>query len=270
MSTSRFNDDAMAKAYQELLLPLVFEPWGRLLLDRAGLKPGDQVLDVATGPGTLARQAALVVGPQGKVTGVDYSPQMLARAQEQAPVSGGASLDYLVADAAALPFPDGQFDVVLCQQGLQFFPDQLGCLKEMKRVLKPGGRLALALWSDKKAMTLFVAFLEAVDATLPEAPPRAALGFLDVAKLDALLRAAGFSDPTVAEETLVADLQGGLAQALECAQASTASASIRGMNPEQRTRFEGQVAGNLKPWTQGSVIQAPARALVATARGALA
>jgi SAM-dependent methyltransferase len=267
MTVSRFNDDAAAKAYQELLLPLVFEPWGRLLLDRTSLKSGDKVLDVATGPGTLARQAAELVGPSGRVTGIDSSPQMLGQARGLAPVAGAAPVDYVEGTAQSLPFPDAQFDVVLCQQGLQFFTDQLGCLKEMKRVLKPGGRLAVALWSDAKAMTLFVAFLEAVDATVPDPPKRAAFGWLDIPKLSGLLAAAGFSAAKVAEETLVVALSGGLPQALACAQGSTAAAAVRGMSPEQRARFEALVAQNLKPWIRGSSIQAPARALIGTASG---
>ena len=262
---SRFNDDATAQAYQRHLVPIIFEPWGRLLIEKVGLKPGDRVLDIATGPGTLARQAAVVIGASGTVTGVDLSPKMLVQAQAQAPVVNGAVLNFIEASAEALPFADAEFDVVLCQQGLQFFGDQARATKEMKRVLKPGGRLALAMWSDAKAMTLFVAFLEAVDATVAVPPARSAMGWLDLGKLTQLLKQAGFVAPEVTEQRLVTVLEQGLPQALQCLEGTTAAQSVRAMTQAEQGRFVGHLTKNLAPWTQGHAIHAPVRALVAIA-----
>lgn len=257
MTQSRFNDDATAKAYQDLLLPLVFNPWGRLLMGKAGLKPGDQVLDVATGPGTLARLVSEILGPKSRVVGVDNSPPMLAQAKAMPPVPNGAELSYLEAQAGNLPFPAAQFDAVVCQQGLQFFLDQLGALKEMKRVLKPGGRLALALWSHDRAMTYFVAIHDALDATLAQPPKRAAIGWLDQSRLRDLLARAGFTDQVVSEETLTVALEGGMPQALECAIGTTSGPAIKAMSPGERVRFEGLVSGNLAPWKKGRAIHGP-------------
>ena len=265
MTPSQFNDDIMAKAYQELLLPLIFDPWGRLLIGKAGLKPGDHVLDVATGPGTLARLVAEILGPRSRVVGVDISPQMLAQAKAAPPVENGAELAFLEAPAENLPFPDAQFDAVLCQQGLHFFSDQLGALKEIKRVLKPGGRLALSMWSDERAMTLFRAFGNAVESALAQPPPRAVRGWLDKPRLGGLLADAGFADSTVSEETLTVVLERGLPQALECVIGTTSGPVIRAMNSEEYARFEKKLFENLAPWTKGQAIHAPARALVAVA-----
>ncbi len=265
MTQHRFNDDITAKAYQELLLPLIFDPWGRLLIGKAGLKPGDHVLDVATGPGTLARLAAETLGPQSRVVGVDSSPHMLAQAKAKRPVEKGAETVFLKASAEALPFPDAQFDAVLCQQGIQFFSDQLGALREMKRVLKPGGRLALSLWSDERAMTLFRAYGNALETTLAHPPLRAALGWLDSFRLNDLLADAGFILSVVTEETLTVTLERGLPQAMEMVVGTVAGPAVRDMNAEERARFEKKLSENLAPWTKGQGIYPPARALVAVA-----
>jgi ubiquinone/menaquinone biosynthesis C-methylase UbiE len=257
MTPSPFNDDIMAKAYQELLLPVIFDPWGRVLIGKAGLKPGDHVLDVATGPGTLARLVAETLGPRSRVVGVDISPQMLAQAKAASPVENGAELAFLEAPAETLPFPEAHFDAVLCQQGLHFFSDQLGALKEMRRVLQPGGRLALAMWSDDIG--------DAVESTLAQPPPRTVRGWLDKPRLSGLLADAGFANPVVSEETLTVVLERGLPQALECVIGTTSGPVIRAMNAEERVRFERKLSENLVPWTKGQAIYAPARALVAVA-----
>lgn len=265
MTESRFNDQGTAQAYEGLLLKLIFEPWGRLLLAKAGLKHGDRVLDVATGPGTLARMAGVAVGPLGRVTGVDNSVSMLAQAKAKAPLPKSAPLDYVEASVQALPFEDGSFDAVLCQQGLQFFPDQAGALKEMKRVLKPGGHLTLAMWKDAKAMTLFAAFHDALEAVLADAPKRAALGWLELAQLRGLLEQAGFKDAAVTEETMNVVLEGGLPQAMECVAGTTASAAVRGMNADQKAKYVTAVAERLAPYLKGHAIHAPAGVLMAVA-----
>ena len=263
MAESRFNNETTASAYERLLLPRIFNPWGRLLIAKAGLKAGDRVLDVATGPGTLARLAAEACGPSGRVNGVDNSAQMLALARDKAPLPHSASTDYHEAQADGLPFPAATFDVVLCQQGLQFFPDQLAALKEMRRVLKPGGCVALSLWADIKAMTLFSAFLDAVDTSLAQPAPRAALGWLDSPGLKSLLERAGFQGVAVREEVQVAVFEQGLAQALACVDGTTAGAPVRAMAPETRHAFELHVAEALAPYAQDGVLKVPARAWVA-------
>ncbi|HXC63682.1 MAG TPA: class I SAM-dependent methyltransferase, partial [bacterium] len=260
------NNETTASAYERQLLPLIFNPWGKVLIDKAGLKAGDRVLDVATGPGTLARLAAQHCGPAGHVSGVDSSPQMLALARDKAPLPDAARLDYLEAQADGLPFPNAAFDVVLCQQGLQFFPDQLAALKEMRRVLKPGGRAALSMWTGIKAMTLFSTFLDAVDACLAKPAPRAALGWLDSQALASLLERAGFEGIQVREEVLVAEFEQGLAQALACVDGTTAGAPVRAMTPQARLAFERRVAFTLAPFEEDGVLKLPARAWVASAR----
>ena len=128
------------EAYERHLVPAIFAPWATVLLELARLQPGERVLDAACGTGVVARAATSRVGAAGTVTGVDLNPGMLDVARA---VSGeaGQAIAWREGDLAALPFADGAFDVVLCQQGLQFFPDCLAALQEMRRVLVPGGQL---------------------------------------------------------------------------------------------------------------------------------
>lgn len=131
--------------YERYQVPSVFGPLARLLLRSVSLHPGQRILDVACGTGIVAREAAPLLGPDGLVVGIDLNAGMLDIARRHAP-SGSARVEWQQGDAAALPLPDTDFDVVLCQQGLQFFPDKALALREMRRVLRPGGLVALNVW----------------------------------------------------------------------------------------------------------------------------
>ena len=120
-------------------MPALFAQWVPTLLRTAGVTRGTRVLDVACGTGVVARGAAELVGPSGRVSGVDLNPAMIAVARGRAP-----DLDWRVADAGDLPYPDGAFDVVLCQSALFFFPDIGRAVREMARVLDEGGVVKLA------------------------------------------------------------------------------------------------------------------------------
>ena len=134
---------AAATAYQDFFVPALFEEWAPRLVEAARIEPGQHVLDVACGTGVLAREAASRTGPRGRVAGLDANPGMLAVAARLNP-----EIEWREGQAEALPFPDGSFDAVVSQFGLMFFSDRLRALREMQRVLKPGGRLAVAVWDS--------------------------------------------------------------------------------------------------------------------------
>jgi SAM-dependent methyltransferase len=135
-----------AELYERWPARYILGPWAPLLIDSAHLAAGERVLDVACGTGVVTRAAAKRVGPAGHVVGVDLNPGMIAVAQS-IPAPIGASIEWLERSALDLGLTDASFDVVLCQQGLQFFPDKLTALREMRRVLDHGGRLALSVWN---------------------------------------------------------------------------------------------------------------------------
>src|SRR5262245_6533318 len=137
-----------AEIYGRALVPAVFSAWAPLVVDLADLRPGARVLDVACGTGVIARLVARRVGPTGEVVGLDLNPGMLAVAASIASNEPAttAPIRWQEASAMKMPLPDAAFDAVYCQLGLQFFPDRPASLREMFRVLVPGGRLGLMVW----------------------------------------------------------------------------------------------------------------------------
>lgn len=129
-----------AEVYDERFVPALFAHWGPVLADAAGVKPGDRVLDVACGTGAASLAAAEKVGASGHVVGLDANPEMLEVARRKA-----CPIEWIDGKAEALPFPAASFDAVVSQFGFMFFDDKSGALKEMMRVLRPGGGLAVAV-----------------------------------------------------------------------------------------------------------------------------
>ena len=129
-----------AEVYEAEFVPALFRPFSAVVADSAGAGPGQRVLDVACGTGALARTVAARVGASGAVLGLDANPEMLAVARRLDP-----AIEWLDGRAEALPLPDASVDAVVSQFGLMFFDDRVAALREMWRVLRPGGRLAVAV-----------------------------------------------------------------------------------------------------------------------------
>jgi ubiquinone/menaquinone biosynthesis C-methylase UbiE len=119
------------------------------LLARAALRQGERVLDVACGTGLIAFAAAQAIGAQGSVVGVDLSGRMVDAAANRARARMLPAMRFERMDAESLEFPDASFDVALCALGLMYMPDPAQALREMRRVLRPGGRMALAVWGER-------------------------------------------------------------------------------------------------------------------------
>ncbi len=148
-STSQAHIDA-AHAYEALFVPALFNQWAPKVAGAADIQPGQRVIDVACGTGILAREVALRTGSTGAVIGIDPNPGMVAVAKQLAP-----SIEWREGVAESLPFPDQSFDAVVSQFGLMFFRDQRQALREMLRVLAPGGRLAVAVWDSLDSMPAY-------------------------------------------------------------------------------------------------------------------
>ena len=136
-----------AEAYERYVARYILGPWAPLLVETAHIAAGECVLDVACGTGVVARVAAERVGHAGRVIGIDLNPGMIAVARSR-PAPGGASMEWIERSALDLGLADASVDAVLCQQGLQFFPDKALAMREMRRVLRAGGRLALSVWNN--------------------------------------------------------------------------------------------------------------------------
>ena len=195
-----------ADLYEQFFVPAVFGPWARLLVERAAPQPGERVLDLACGTGAVTRIVAPAVGPSGKLVAVDLRAGMLATARRVTD-SAGAAVEWKEADAHALPFPDGSFDLVCCQQGVQFFADKVRALREVLRVLAPGGRFVAACWKGLEHHQVFEALfaaetrhLESLGVTRAEVI--APFSFGEAREFRALLEEAGFERIDVTERTL--------------------------------------------------------------------
>jgi len=186
--------------YERYFVPVIGAPLAADLVAVAAPQPGERALDVACGTGVVARFLAERVTATGSVAGLDANPGMLAVARSvHAP---GAPIEWRESSAEKLPYSDGAFDLVTCQMGLQFFPDKAAALREQRRVLVPGGRIALNL--PGPTPSLFEPF---ADALARHVGPQAA-GFVhvvfslhDADEIRALVTETGFQDVHVEAAT---------------------------------------------------------------------
>ena len=201
-NTNKLPVGSPAEMFDRYMVPAIFAPWSEELLQRVSPQPGNRVLDVACGTGIVARTAAPIVGGAGRVAGLDMNASMLDQARTMDPL-----IDWREGDALALPFPEQEFDVVTCQQGLQFFPDRLKGIREMHRVLAPGGRLGIAIWCSMEFSPGYVALMQAVGRRVDEAASRLmddAFCLTDLGEIRGLLENGGFRDVNVLRETKIA------------------------------------------------------------------
>jgi ubiquinone/menaquinone biosynthesis C-methylase UbiE len=186
-------EGTVAELFERYLVPTITAKWAEDLLNRAQPREGEAVLDIACGTGIVARLAAKRMG-RGLVTGLDLNTAMLAVARRAE--TEGAEIRWIEGSALDLPFPPDSFDLALCQQGLQFFPDQRKALCEIYRVLKGGGRAALSVYSPIERTPGANAFALALDDVVGRDASRIKRGehsFKDATQLEKLLQGSGFS-----------------------------------------------------------------------------
>ena len=176
----------------------MFAPLTEALIEHAGIRKGQAVLDIAGGAGEPSLTIAEFVGPTGSVTCTDAVPEMVEAAQEEANRRGIKNVRFQVCAADSLPFPDNSFDAVVSRLGIMFFPDSLAAMREMLRVTKPGGRLAFAVWrkSDLNPFCYVVSRVMDQHVQEPAADPDApgAFRFAEPGKLAAVMTGAGLVD----------------------------------------------------------------------------
>ena len=169
----------------------IMEPWTDDLILQGRCKAGDRVLDIACGTGFVASRVNPVTGTECKVVGVDVNEAMLNVAKKN------TLIEWHLGSAIDLPFKDDSFDVVLCQQGLQYFPDRPAAMREMARVLAPGGRVSLCVWGALDRQVFHAAVVDGIGTFLgPEAKKGFEMAFSlnTVDELRRLASDAGLSD----------------------------------------------------------------------------
>jgi len=264
--TEEKSGTSVGEAYESALVPGLFRRWAEVLVAQAGISAGAKVLDVACGTGIATRQAARLCSSV-EATGVDIDASMIATARAVS-IREGVKADYRIASASELPFESAAFDAALCLQGLQYFPDRLSAMTEMRRVMKRGAKVLVAVWSEIencKGHWAIVTALErrGIDASAARHP------FLlsDRNVLRALADHAGFQN--IGIKTMRQLTEFGSAEDFVNAIANGAPSSRHALAQVAASEWRGflsEVEAALAPWQQGARLAFPMESHVLEAR----
>jgi len=255
-----------AELYERIPARYILGPWAPLLVSAAAVTSGDRVLDVACGTGVVTRIAAQRAGPKGRAVGVDLNPGMIAVAKSL-PAPDGAAVEWLERNALDLQLKDASFDVVLCQQGVQFFPDKLVALKEMRRVLVDGGRLAFSVWNNTGLYNIAVG--EALAAFVDSDTADRFCASRKAPGRDELLRLtteAGFSAVEISVSRIEVHLPSLDEFVLDHLSATPVAAAVSAADAGARKRVGEHVKQQLQRYAESDGVTYPEETHVVTAR----
>ena len=254
-----------AENYEKYFVPTIGSAFATAVLLAAGLQQGEHVLDVACGTGIVTRLAAEQVGPKGTVVGLDINPAMLAVARSIR--SSGAAIEWREGNAESLPLEDGSFDAVVSSLGLQFVSDKASAVREMSRVLAPGGRVTIATVGPTPPM---FAILEQALArhVKPEAAGfvRAVFSLHKSNELEALAAGAGFRDIEVRSEARTVPLPAPADFLWEYVHSTPLAAAVVQIDEAGRAALEGDVIAGLQSFVKDGALILDAKVVLTTAR----
>ena len=246
-------------------------PATELMLDQAGIAVGDRVLDLAAGAGGQTIAAARRVGSSGSVLATDISPAILAYAADAARAAGFSNVEVREMDGEELDLEDGSFDAVISRVGLIYFPDRQRALREIRRVLRPGGRLSAIVYSTAERNQFFsvpiaiIRRIAGLPAPAPGLPGPFSLGGPGV--LEAAYADAGFDDVDV--RRLDAPLR--FPSAAECVRFERESfgalhAMLAGVTPDERDQAWREIEAELGQFESSEGFEGPCELLIGSAR----
>jgi SAM-dependent methyltransferase len=256
------------QAEQDVLLAGV----SKLLIDRAAAKAGDRILDVGCGCGSTSIALARQVAPSGFVLGIDISGPMLARARELAPK--GAPVDFVLADATVYPFDPASFDVLVSRFGVMFFAEPAVSFANLRRALRPSGRVAFACWREPRENPWMMAPLQAIYQHVPKLPPQGPedpgpFAFASEERVNRILGEAGYGRIEMEPVALSFDIAigRGLDAAVQAAlQIGPGSRALDGHSPETRAAAAKSVKEMLTPHVRGQSVPLAGSIWIVTAR----
>jgi ubiquinone/menaquinone biosynthesis C-methylase UbiE len=254
-----------AENYERYFVPDIGEPFAKRIVAAATLRQGERVLDVACGTGVAARLAAEATGSPGLIAGIDLNPAMVDVAR--ATGAQGSEIAWHEGAAENLPFDDESFDVVVSSLGFQFFTDKVAAIREMRRVLTPGGRISIGTTGPMPAL------FQVIDAVIgthlgPEASRfiETVFSFHDPVGMESMLGEAGFIDADVEFGPIPLRLAPPADFVWQYVNSTPLAALAAHMDEAERVALEQEVSQRCEPFTDhGSLIMEP-QALVATAR----
>jgi ubiquinone/menaquinone biosynthesis C-methylase UbiE len=250
--------------YQRYFVPVIGGPFAEDLIAEAALRPGERVLDVACGTGVVARLAAERVGPRGTVAAVDLNPAMLSVARSVP--STGAAIRWCETSAESIPLPDGTFDAVLCQLGLQFVADKNAAIREMRRVLAPGGRVLVSTPPPNPFFDVLDEMMTRHVGAEAGAFVRMVFSLENPATLERLFRDAGFEDVNVRayrKELRLPDAREFLWQYVHC---TPLTGMLANLEAGRIAALERDVVAGWATWSAGAGMKYEQGMNVATAR----
>jgi SAM-dependent methyltransferase len=203
MKTDKVFEGSVPALYESHMVPLIFEPYAEDLARRiAPLRPG-RLLEIAAGTGVVTRRLAASLPKECAIVATDLNQPMIDQAKA---IGTARAVEWRQADAMKLPFGDAEFDAVVCQFGVMFFPDKAHAFAEARRVLKPGGTFLFNAWDRIEDNEFADVILHALATIFPDDPPRFMArtphGYHDRAAIERDLRGGGFGSPRI--ETVAA------------------------------------------------------------------
>jgi ubiquinone/menaquinone biosynthesis C-methylase UbiE len=250
----------------------MFESISDALIEDAALRPCVTALDVATGTGEPALRIAETCGTSTSVTGTDPVAEMIAAAKREAGRRRLHNVEFARCVAGALPFRAGCFDAVVCRLGAMFFADTVASLREMLRVLAPGGRLALAVWHRSDSNPFFQVPLQILaryvqlPAPAPDAP--GAFRYAELGKLAGLVARAGAA--AVSERVLGFRIEAPIGRKdfwpLRSEMSETLRAIVPRLSPGQLRSATSEMEEAIRPYFPDDRMSFPAQAIIVTAR----
>jgi ubiquinone/menaquinone biosynthesis C-methylase UbiE len=246
----------------------MFAPITQALVEDGQIEIRNTVLDIATGPGEPALSIAALVGPEGKIIGIDPIPEMVEGARRATAHLGLTNVQFDVASADQLPFPADAFDAVISRFGVMFFPSPVDAVREMLRVLKPGKKLALAAWNFAARNPFHYSVSRVIDRYVHTEPPAPdaldAFRFASPGKLREVLNEAGALAPT--ERLLQFPIQASLSiedfWKLRLEMSDKLRAKIRALSKQQMTEVTRQALESLREYSTGRGMSFPAEVLI--------
>lgn len=235
-----FGDNSVAKAYDSVLVPVLFEPWAFQLIKEYQPWTNTNVLDLACGTGVVTKELARNVLPNGKVFALDINKEMLDLAKLKC-ATWKKDMEFIEGSCEAIPIADNTLDTVVCQQGFQFFPNKKLAAAEIHRVLKPSGKAIISTWcpvAECEMMGLIYDTLEQLNEKELAQMIRIPFDFMAKEKLETLFKVTGFSTTTVTKHELPLKILGGLDAIIPFVYATPIGPKLKDLSNETKADFK--------------------------------